>query len=138
MGIFGESRNEKVTREAYVLLWNAAERLKEGLALYDNLETVANKAAWINRKDLERTAESLIKYGTALASTATGVLGGLPEFESPLLSVAVSSGKEKAILELFYKTEALQIRNDVHDFNEQDDEVPSIGKVLRDIISEKH
>ena len=47
-----------------------------------------------------------------------------------------AGGKEKAIMELFYKTEAHQIQNDVHDFDEQDDGVPSIGNVLREIISE--
>lgn len=48
-------------REAYVLLWNAAERLKQGRALRDNLEVITTKVPWIDRKEFERTADSLIK-----------------------------------------------------------------------------
>jgi hypothetical protein len=137
MGLFGKSRDEKVMREAYVLLWNAAERLKEGRALRDNLEVITTKVPWIDRKEFERTADSLIKCGTAFACMAAGVLGELPEFKDrPFLSVAVPLEKELAILELFYNSEANQIRNDVRDFDKRDDGVPSISKPLRDIVFE--
>jgi hypothetical protein len=135
MGLFGKSRDEKVMREAYVLLWNAAERLKDGRALRDNLEVITTKVPWIDRKEFERTADSLIKCGTAFACMAAGVLGELPEFkDSPFLSVAVPLENELAILELFYNSEANQIRNDVRDFDKRDDGVPSISKLLRDIV----
>jgi hypothetical protein len=137
MGLFGKSRDEKVMREAYVLLWNAAERLKQGRALRDNLEVITTKVPWIDRKEFERTADSLIKCGTAFVCMAAGVLGELPEFKDrPFLSVAVPLEKELAILELFYNSEANQIRNDVCDFDKRDDGVPSISKLLRDIVFE--
>ena len=98
MGLFGKSRDEKVMREAYVFLWNAAERLKQGRVLRDNLEVITTKVSWIDRKEFERTADSLIKCGTAFACMAAGVLGELPEFKDrPFLSVAVPLEKELAI-----------------------------------------
>ena len=137
MGLFGKSRDEKVMREAYVFLWNAAERLKQGRVLRDNLEVITTKVSWIDRKEFERTADSLIKCGTAFACMAAGVLGELPEFKDrPVLSVAVPLEKELAVLELFYNSEANQIRNDVRDFDKRDDGVPSISKLLRDIVFE--
>lgn len=137
MGLFGKSRDEKVMREAYILLWNAAERLKQGRALRDNLEVITTRVAWIDRKEFERTVDSLIKCGTAFACMAAGVLGELPEFKDrPFLNVAVPLEKEIAILELFYNSEANQIRNDVRDFDKRDDGVPSISKLLRDIVFE--
>lgn len=137
MGLFGKNRDEKITREAYVLLWNSAERLKEGRALRENIETVAEKMAWIERGEIERTADSLTKYGTALACMAAGVLGELSEFrDRPFLSVAVPREKEMTILKLFYNSEAAKIRNDVRDFDERDDGVPSIRNILRNIVFE--
>lgn len=68
---------------------------------------------------------------------AAGVLGELLEFKDrPFLNVAVPLKKEIAILELFYNSEANQIRNDVRDFDKRDDGVPSISKLLRDIVFE--
>ena len=137
MGLFDKSRDEKVMREAYILLWNAAERLKQGRALRDNLEVITAKVPWIDRKEFERTADSLIKCGTAFACMAAGFLGELPEFKDrPFLSVAVPLEKELAILELSYSSEANQIRSDAHDFDKRDDGVPSISKLLRDIVFE--
>ena len=138
MGLFGENRNEKIIRETYVLLWNSAERLKEGRALRENIEAVAAKMAWIERGQIERTADSLTKYGAALACMAAGLLGELPEFrDRPFLNVAVPREKEMAILQLFHNSEAGHIRHDVRDFDEQDDAVPSIRQILYKVVLEE-
>jgi len=55
MGIFGESPREKSVEEAYVLLHNASARLKQAIALFDNMDAVSKKAPWIERNELKRT-----------------------------------------------------------------------------------
>jgi hypothetical protein len=91
MGIYGKSSREKSVEEAYVLLYNASARLKQAIALFDNMDAVSKKAPWIERNELKCTVNALTRYANALAWFAEVNSGRLRGWMTPLLQRSASA-----------------------------------------------
>jgi hypothetical protein len=57
------------------LLQTTSSRLKQTIALFDNMDAVSKKAPWIERNELKFTVNALIRYANALTSFAEVTLG---------------------------------------------------------------
>lgn len=137
MNIFGKSSPEKSVEEAYVLLYNASTRLKQAVALFNNMDEISKKAPWIERNELEHTVNALIRYANALASFAEVKLGKTVRVDDrPFLNVALQPKLEDIVLSAACGDQAREVKLAVHDFDETDTGVPSIREVLVKVLDE--
>jgi hypothetical protein len=137
MDIFGKSSREKSVEEAYVLLYNASARLKQAIALLDNMDAVSKKAPWIERDELKCTVNALIRYANALASFVEVRLGKTAGVDGrPFFNVALQPKLEDTVLSAVCGEQAREVKLAVHDFDETDTGVPSIRKVLVKVLDE--
>lgn len=137
MGIFGKSSREKSIEEAYVLLYNGSTRLKQAIALLDNMDAVSEKAPWIERNELKSTVNALIRYANALTSIAEVKLGKAAGVDDrPFFNIAIQSKLEDTVLSVVCGDHACEVKLAVHDFDETDTCVPSIREVLVKVLDE--
>jgi len=137
MGIFGKSSREKSVEEAYALLYNASARLKQAIALFDNMDAVSKKAPWIERNELKSTVNALIRYANALTSFAEVKLGKTAGVDDrPFFNVALQPKLEDTVLCVVCGDQAREVKSAVHDFDETDTGVPSIREVLVKVLDE--
>lgn len=135
MGIFGKSAREKSVEETYVLLHNASARLKQAVALFDNMDAVSKKAPWIERDELMRTVNALIRYASALASFAEVKLektAGVDE--RPFFNLALQPKFEDAVLSAICGVQAREVKLAVQDFDGTDTGMPSIRQILVKVL----
>jgi hypothetical protein len=137
MGIFGKSSREKSVEEAYVLLYNASSRLKQAIALFDNMDAVSKKAPWIERNELKFTVNALIRYANALTSFAEVMLGKTAGVDDrAFFNVALQPKFEDAVLSVVCGDQAREVKLAVHDFDQTDTGVPSVREVLVKVLDE--